>query len=165
MKTLYLIGGPMGVGKTTVCRELQRRLERSVFLDGDWCWDARPFQVTEETKAMVTENICFLLNNFLRCSAYDHVIFCWVLHRQEIIDGLLSRLDAGSHRTRAVSLVCTPEALAARLEADIRAGRREPDVLGRSLAYLPLYAELDTEKLDVSRLTPGEAAARLERPG
>lgn len=27
MKRLYLIGGPMGVGKTTVCRELQRRLE------------------------------------------------------------------------------------------------------------------------------------------
>ena len=34
MKRLYLIGGPMGVGKTTVCRALQRRLERSVFLDG-----------------------------------------------------------------------------------------------------------------------------------
>ena len=40
MKRLYLIGGPMGVGKTTVCRELQKRLDRSVFLDGDWCWDA-----------------------------------------------------------------------------------------------------------------------------
>ena len=93
MKRLYLIGGPMGVGKTTVCRELQKRLDRSVFLDGDWCWDASPFQVTEETKAMVTENICFLLNNFLRCSAYDHVIFCWVLHQQAILDGLLSRLD------------------------------------------------------------------------
>jgi len=165
MKTLYLIGGPMGVGKTAVCRELQRRLERSVFLDGDWCWDANPFQVTEETKAMVTENICFLLNNFLRCSAYGHVIFCWVLHRQAVLDGLLARLDTGDCRLRAVSLICTPEALAARLEADIRAGRRTPDVLERSLAYLPLYGELDTEKLDVSRLTPGEAAAALENKG
>jgi len=162
MKTLYLIGGPMGVGKTTVCRALQKRLERSVFLDGDWCWDAHPFQVTEETKAMVTENICFLLNNFLRCSAYDHVIFCWVLHQQAILDGLLSHLDMGNCRTRAVSLVCTPESLTARLEADIQAGRRKPDALERSLAYLPLYAELGTEKLDVSRLTPGEAAACLE---
>ncbi|MCI9578727.1 MAG: AAA family ATPase, partial [Oscillibacter sp.] len=49
MKRLYLIGGPMGVGKTAACRELQRRLNRSVFLDGDWCWDANPFRVTEET--------------------------------------------------------------------------------------------------------------------
>lgn len=162
MKRLYLIGGPMGVGKTTVCRELQKRLDHSVFLDGDWCWDARPFQVTEETKAMVMENICFLLNRFLRCSAYDHVIFCWVLHRQIVLDRLLSRLDTRDCQVRAVSLLAAPEALAARIRADIRAGRREQDALERSLAYLPLYAALRTEKLDVSRLTPAEAAARLE---
>ncbi|MCI8818699.1 MAG: AAA family ATPase [Oscillibacter sp.] len=162
MKRVYLIGGPMGVGKTTVCRELQKRLYRSVFLDGDWCWDANPFQVTEETKAMVTENICFLLNNFLRCSAYDHVIFCWVLHQQGILDGLLSRLDVRDCRVQAVSLIASPEALAARIESDVRAGRREPGALERSLSYLPLYAILRTEKLDVSRLTPAEAAERLE---
>ena len=161
MKHLYLTGGPMGVGKTTVCRALQKKLERSVFLDGDWCWDARPFQVTEETKTMVMENICFLLNNFLRCSAYDHVIFCWVLHRQEILDGLLSRLDTSNCTIRAVSLVCTKEALTARVEQDIRQGRRDADALARSLAYLPLYEAMDTEKLDVSCLTPEEAACIL----
>ena len=49
-KILYLIGGTMGVGKTTVCQRLKMDLPNSVFLDGDWCWDANPFQVTEETK-------------------------------------------------------------------------------------------------------------------
>ena len=93
MKKLYLIGGTMGVGKTTVCQQLKRLLPDSVFLDGDWCWDADPFQVTEETMAMVNDNICYLLNNFLRCSAYENVIFCWVMHQQAIIDGVLSRLD------------------------------------------------------------------------
>ena len=39
MKTLYLVGGPMGVGKTSVCQLLKRRLDRCAFLDGDWCWD------------------------------------------------------------------------------------------------------------------------------
>ena len=92
MKRLYMIGGPMGVGKTAACRQLQQLLDRSVFLDGDWCWDAHPFQVTEETREMVLENIAFLLNSFLRCSAYDHVIFCWVLHRREIWADLLRRL-------------------------------------------------------------------------
>ena len=76
MKKLYLIGGPMGVGKTAVGQELKRKLSRSVFLDGDWCWDANPFQVTAETQKMVLENICFLLNQFIRCSAYEHIIFC-----------------------------------------------------------------------------------------
>ena len=72
MKTLYMIGGTMGVGKTTVCQLLKQNLPNSVFLDGDWCWDASPFQVTDETKAMVTNNICYLLNNFLKCSAYEN---------------------------------------------------------------------------------------------
>jgi hypothetical protein len=152
----------MGVGKTAVCRELQKRLDRSVFLDGDWCWDAHPFQVTEETKTMVMENICFLLNNFLRCSAYDHVIFCWVLHQQAVLDSLLSRLDVRDREVRAVSLTASPEALTARIEKDIQAGRRDRGALERSLAYLPLYAALNAETLDISGLAPAEAARRLE---
>lgn len=62
MKNLYIVGGTMGVGKTAVCQQLKRILPNSVFLDGDWCWDADPFQVTDETKSMVTDNICYLLN-------------------------------------------------------------------------------------------------------
>ena len=69
MKTLYLIGGTMGVGKTAVCKQMKSLLNSSVLLDGDWCWDANPFQVTEETKTMVIDNICHLLNNFIHCSA------------------------------------------------------------------------------------------------
>ena len=65
----------MGVGKTSVCQQLKKILPNSVFLDGDWCWDADPFQVTEETKKMVTDNICYLVNNFLCCSAYETVNF------------------------------------------------------------------------------------------
>ena len=45
MKRLYMIGGPMGVGKTAACRQLQQLLDRSVFLDGDWCWDAHLHRV------------------------------------------------------------------------------------------------------------------------
>lgn len=54
---------------------IEKDLPNSVFLDGDWCWDADPFQVTEETKEMVMQNICCLLNNFLHCTAYENVIF------------------------------------------------------------------------------------------
>lgn len=161
MKTLMVIGGPMGVGKTAVCRELQERLDRCVFLDGDWCWDARPFQVTEETKAMVMENIAFLLNQFLRCGAYDHVLFCWVLHRREIWDGLFSRLDTAGAAVRQVVLACAEDVLSARLRRDIQAGRRTPDALERGLQYLPLYETLGLPLLDTTALTAAEAAERL----
>ncbi|SCH61487.1 Uncharacterised protein [uncultured Clostridium sp.] len=38
MKKLYLIGGTMGIGKTTTCQVLKTKLDKSVFIDGDWCW-------------------------------------------------------------------------------------------------------------------------------
>ena len=93
MKTLYLIGGTMGVGKTTVSQQLKRDLHNSVFLDGDWGWNASPFQVNYETKAMAVRNICYLLNSFIHCSAYENVIFCWIMHEQSIIDGIISKLE------------------------------------------------------------------------
>ena len=91
-KTIYIIGGTMGAGKTTVCQILKKKLPDCVFLDGDWCWDMDPFQVTEETKTMVLENVVFLLNRFIRCSAFKNIVFCWVLHEQGIIDGILAKL-------------------------------------------------------------------------
>ena len=92
MKKLYMIGGTMGVGKTSVSQCLKRELPNAVFLDGDWCWDADPFLVTEETKEMVIDNICYLLNHFIQCSAYENIIFCWVMHEQSIIDTSLNKV-------------------------------------------------------------------------
>ena len=152
MKRLYLIGGPMGVGKTTVCQELKRLTAPSVFLDGDWCWDMEPFQVTAETKAMVQENIA---------SAYETVIFCWVMHQREIIQELLASLPLEGVEVRAVSLLATAETLQARIGKDVAAGLRTWDVLERSLQRLPLYQDLPTEKLWVDDLTPQQAAQRL----
>lgn len=61
MKTLIVLNGPMGAGKTTVGKELCRRLTPSIFLDGDWCWDLHPFSATDATKALVMDNIRALL--------------------------------------------------------------------------------------------------------
>ena len=60
MKKFYMVGGPMGVGKTAACRLLKEQLPACAFLDGDWCWDMDPFVVNGETKAMVLDNICFV---------------------------------------------------------------------------------------------------------
>ena len=141
----------MGVGKTTTGQALKKALDRCVFLDGDWCWDMDPFQVTPETKEMVLENICTLLNNYLRCTAYENVVFCWVMHEQAIIEEILSRLNHTQHcKIIKLSLVCSEDALRSRLEKDIASGLREEDVRARSLMYLPLYNGLDTVKIDVS---------------
>ena len=163
MKKLYIIGGTMGVGKTATCQILKQKLDNSVFLDGDWCWDMHPFQVTQETKKMVLENIAFLLNNFIHCPAYENIIFCWAMHEQDIIDDILSRLDTVGCQVHVISLVCSEEALRERLQKDVDMGIRTADVIPRSLARVPMYEKLDTAKIDVSSLSPEQAAEMVIR--
>lgn len=151
----------MGVGKTTVCRTLQKKLPHCVFLDGDWCWDMSPFVVSEETKAMVMDNICHLLQNFLRCTAYENIIFCWVMHEQSIIDDILSRLDVGEAEVKTISLIASEKAITARLEKDVTAGIRTPDVIERSIARIPLYEKLDTLKIDTNEKTADAVAEEI----
>lgn len=158
MKHLYLISGTMGVGKTTTCQIMKKKLNNSVFLDGDWCWDMDPFIVNDETKKMVINNICFLLNNFIETSVYENIIFCWVMHEQSIIDDILARLNTENCNLHLISLVCDKESLKNRLEKDIDKGVRTEDIINRSLERLKLYENLLTQKVDVSRLTPREVA-------
>jgi hypothetical protein len=161
MKNLIIVGGTMGVGKTATCRELQKILPRNVFLDGDWCWNMHPFVVTDETKAMVSSNITHLLNGFLACSEFENVIFCWVLHEQHILDDLINALDLNGCTTHCFSLVSTEQALVERLNRDIAAGKRGSDITERSVARISLYDELDTVKIDVSTISPADAARRI----
>ena len=161
MKALYLIGGTMGVGKTTISQQLKKDLPNSVFLDGDWCWDAYPFRVTEETKEMVIRNICFLLNSFLRCTAYDNIIFCWVMHEQSIIDRIINELDTSTCRVIKLSLMTDEENLGNRLSSDIARGIRTADVIDRSIGRIGMYRSLDTIKIDTSNKTVREIADEI----
>lgn len=161
MKTLYLIGGTMGVGKTTVCNILKRKLGNTVFLDGDWCWDLHPFVVTQATKAMVMDNIHAMLTNFLGCPEIENILFCWVMHQQDIIDEVLSGLPLEGVKVVNLSMVCGGEELKRRLEGDVAKGIRREDVIARSLERLPLYEFLQTTKIDTAGLSPKEIAEKI----
>lgn len=161
MKKVVFINGTMGVGKTATCGELRKLLPRNVFLDGDWCWEMRPFVVTEETKAMVRGNILHLLNSFLACSEFEHVIFCWVMHTKEILDDLLGALNLDGHAVYRFTLISSETSLADRLNRDVEAGLRDPDVVSRAIERLRLYDALDTVKIDVSAITARQAAERI----
>jgi broad-specificity NMP kinase len=161
MKKIYIIGGTMGVGKTTVSTELKNRLHKSVLLDGDWCWDMNPFVVNDETKAMVMDNICYLLNNFIHCSEYENIIFCWVLHEQEIIDSILSKLDMKNLKVISISLLCNEKSLRERIQKDIDNKLRSKDVLKRSIERIHLYEKLDTVKIEVSEKTVTETVNEI----
>ncbi len=161
MKTIYLIGGTMGVGKTTVSQQLKQDLPNSVFLDGDWCWDSNPFHVTQETKAMVVDNICHLLNNFIHCSAYENIIFCWVMHQQKIIDTIVENLDTQNCAVKCISLIADEKYLRERLMADVKRGIRVADVIERSVERIPLFHNLNTIKIDTGNKSVQEIASEI----
>ncbi len=99
------------------------------------------------------ENICFLLNQFIHCSAYQTILFCWVMHEQEIINAILGNLDTADCKVKTISLLCSEQALRERLLGDVRKGLRQADVIERSVQRLPLYQGLNTKKIDTSEKT------------
>lgn len=162
MKRLIIINGTMGAGKTATCNELLQMLNRSVFLDGDWCWMMSPFIVTEETKRMVQDNIIHMLRNFLACSEYENIIFCWVMQHESIMDDLIARLGGAKFELYKITLMVSEQALEKRIKKDVDNHVRTRDVLERSLKRLPLYEKMNTVKIDVSDITARQAAEKIE---
>ena len=161
MKTLVMIGGAMGVGKSTVAERLLNRLERSVWLDGDWCWmQGNHWQFDEECRDMAMDNITHVLNGFLRNSHFDTVIFSWVLHLPEIHRQILDALRENEFQLVNVSLVCDEATLAQRihrraLDTGLPA-EEERAQLARALERMRHYEALDTIHVDVSGRDPDQ---------
>ena len=91
----------------------------------------------------------------------DHIIFCWVLHQQDIINHILSQLDIGNCRVVTISLTCSKSVLESRLRKDVANGLRNADVIERSVKRIPMYHELDTIKIDTSEKTAEEVAEMI----
>lgn len=163
MKNLIIINGTMGVGKTAVSCELKKCLQKAVMLDGDWCWDMNPFVVTEETKAMVMNNIKYNLNSFIHCGEFENIIFCWVMHEESIMEDLLSGLDCELCRIYKISIVCSEEVLIEHIKMDIEKGIRDESVIDRSVPRLKNYMDMNTLKINVDNITPQETALMIEK--
>lgn len=159
MKHVYLIGGPMGIGKSTICNQLNQDLDHSVFLDGDWCWNMDPFIVNQDTKNMVLDNITHCLNNFIHAPGIENIIFCWVMHKQDIIDKIIQKLDTEGVDIHLISLICEKEELIKRMLID----RRDNQTIRKSLQYLELYKDLDTQKIDVTTLDVQKTIDKIKR--
>jgi len=156
-KTLIMIGGAPGCGKTTTAEQLKNSLERSVWLDGDWCWMMNPWEFSEQNKRMVERNISFMLNSFLENDSFEYVILSWVLHSQNLIDTVLDSLNLEDVDIHTYSLVCDETVLEDRMIN----GGREKGQIESSIERMKLYKHLNTHNLDISKLTPEEVVMRI----
>ena len=156
---LIFINGTMGVGKTSVCRELVKILPDNVFLDGDNCLAATPFYNTEAHHDLILKNIAALLNNFLQSGLFENILFCWVMHEQEIVRNILSRLR-GEFTFRIFTLTCEKEELFARLQRDVSEGLRDEGIFSRSEERATHYAGFP-EKIATDKKSAEEVAIEI----
>jgi len=162
-KKLIMINGTMGVGKTTICRMLNKSLQNSVWFDGDWGWMINPFIVNEENKKMVEDNLRHILRSFLTNSSIDYVLFNWVLHTEEGIKMVLSWIEDLKYDLIKITLICSEEELKRRLLKDVEENNREQSIINRSIERLRMYDKLDTIKLDTSNLSIQEVVNEIIR--
>jgi len=155
-----MINGTMGVGKSAVCKELNRLLDNSVWLDGDWCWMMNPWIVNDYNIKMVEDNIAYLLRNFLNNPSFEYVIFSWVIHKEEIFSVLLDKLQDIEFQDFRITLLCSEEALKERIMHDVDLNLRSDDMLNSSIERLELYKNMNTEKIDTTNISAMEAARK-----
>ncbi|MBM7616088.1 AAA family ATPase [Alkaliphilus hydrothermalis] len=160
-KKLIVVNGTMGVGKTATCRLLNKKLNNSVWLDGDWCWQINPFVVNEENKKMVEDNIQHLLRSYLSNSTLEYVIFNWVIHREDIMDMVLNMVKDFDFQLFRITLTCSEEALIKRISKDVEEGLRKEEQIEWSLEKLPMYGEQQTIKIDTSDIGVDETVERV----
>ncbi|MCT4564171.1 MAG: AAA family ATPase [Maledivibacter sp.] len=160
-KKLIIINGTTGVGKSATCKELYKKLEGSVWLDGDWCWMMNPFIVNQENKKMIEENITYLLRNYLTNSSFKYVIFNWVIHSEEIFNTLLERLNDLEFNIIKITLICSDKSLKSRIMKDIKNDLRNEKSIDKSLGRLQLYKNMDTIKIDTSNISIPETVDKI----
>jgi broad-specificity NMP kinase len=95
---------------------------------------------------MVKSNIIYLLKNFLENSNFDYVVFNWVIHREDILDDILSELSSLDFTLCKITLICSENALRERMQKD----GRSIEAIKTSIQRLNLYDNMSTIKVDTT---------------
>jgi DNA polymerase III delta prime subunit len=152
---LVLIGGPPGIGKTSLLTCLERRLAQSACLDADDVRRFHPSQL-ERGGAAGVQNVIAVLRGYLE-AGFPLVILTWVLADPQLVERILKGLDGLYGSLLLVHLVASPAALEARC-------LRQPD-RNRPwevvLLKLRQIEALPTPKIDTTGVEAEAVADRL----
>jgi broad-specificity NMP kinase len=157
LKKLIVINGAMGVGKTSICKKLNKRLMNSAWLDGDWCMMMNPLNFTETNQKMFLDNIYHVLNNYLSNPAFEYILFSWVIPREDMIKYLIKKLSGNCFEIERVTLLCADNQLKERM---LMAGRDEATI-EKSMLYQEEFKKTDTIKVDTTELSVLETVSEV----
>ncbi len=154
---VYIINGPMGVGKTVTGKLIADRNPGTAFIDGDWCMDIHPFVGNHETKAIAVDNILHMISNYQKCSVCKRVVLVWLMDDPSVLRSMMEGLAALRTEVKSVTLICDRETLIRRWKNDHNCDWRTDQWLEASLASLPFFASMK-DAIDTSGLTVEQIA-------
>lgn len=155
-RALVLLGGPVGVGKTTALRLLTGRMPLSAVLDADDVWRVGDDMAVPARRHHAIDNVIAVMRGYFEAGC-DIGIVGWVFARAELYqpvrDGLADLVD----EVRMLYLVADPAILEQRLVA-----RGRPDLVAYAMTRLELIEALPFPKIDTSALSPEAVADAIE---
>ncbi len=160
MKNLLFICGPNGIGKTTICRSILKRLANSAYVDSDSCRAMNPFVLNDDTIPAIQRNISCMVRNYFDCPAVQTVIFSYGLHgrRREIFNGIIEDIAGYEYNFIPLLLVSSEAENIRRMNFDGRDNGRIRRALEVSRGA---YADVNYPTFDISMLSADEAAAGI----
>lgn len=139
-KRVVFLNGPMGAGKTTVGRLVQRALPGCAFIDGDWCMDLEPFVGNSVTREMAV---------------------AWLMDRPEVCRTLEEGAAGLGLETAWFTLLCGESALRDRWRGDKDCPWRTEENLDISIRSLNGFSKLPGMCVDTAGMTAGQVCGYI----
>lgn len=162
MKKLVFICGASGIGKSTTCAALYKRIDKSALVDSDYFRLINPFEFSKELKSIVEDNMSTLLINYLKSSSINTIIFIYGFHgpRKQIFDNIMTRLSQTGIEYTFIPII---------LECELEENIRRAQIDGRDKSRIQfgiensrdIYNQYNYPRLDITSLTTDEAVDKL----
>lgn len=157
MKTILLILGPNGIGKSTTAKGILDRLPNAALVDSDWCRAMNPYDMDT-----VINNMYAMIKNYFDNQKIETVILPYGFHgdRKQRFNVVVDKLQkAGICFTIfAVVLSCSFDEMITRSQKDMRDSKRIKRGVENTFHF---YDEYDYPKIDTTDLTAEQTAEKI----
>lgn len=157
MKTILLLLGPNGIGKSTTAKHILEKQPNTALVDSDWCRAMNPYNIDT-----VTNNIYSLISNYLHCPKIKTVIFPYGFHgdRKKRYDAVINKLieDGLDFTVFPVILMCSLEENISRAQNDMRDNERIQRGIENTFHF---YDKYDYPKIDTTDINAEQVAERI----
>lgn len=157
-KKLIILTGVSGVGKSTVSSILYEDLDGCFYLEGDKCGIMNPCRINEENVEILLKNISHILNNYIKNTGSENIVFAWNIYNKDIVNKLLGLLDIENVDLYKIILTCSKEELKNRIQKSIQDGTREETDIEYLFGKVKSKVDLEWEIIDTTKKTPNKIA-------